>query len=581
MYYQRDLPAGGPLFLSGGGLLEARDIRFAYRPGGIADGPHFAVDGASLCIAPGEVVALVGLNGCGKSTLARALCGSLPLQDGEVMLDGELAAPRELRLAVGYVRQDPKSQIVAPTVFDEVAFGPANLGLPADEIRERVTAVLEACGLADKAAAGTDSLSGGELQRLALAGILVMQPRYLVLDEAAAMLDGRNSEWVRGVARDFASKGGGVLLVTHDADDVLSADRVIAMERGRITWEGLPADAVEVRDVVTCGSWAGAREAIHTPTGSSLFGADESSGRPASIASCAFSSSSFGVSQTQRTVSCGESQRTRGLVASDVCVSADGCELLSGINLVACAGCVTLVTGPSGAGKTTLARVLSGVLPPDSGNVCLSGMDAGSKLWTHVAEDGSVVSDAQGSSRLVRPGMVGLCLQRPEDQFVRPTVLEDVALAPLNLGAGADEALTKAREVLSWLGVPERLWNASPWSLSGGEARLAAIAGAVALDAPAIVLDEPTAGLDVAASERIASLARELTDRGKVVVVVSHDLGLWLPVADETVLLNAGHVTWHGAAASLLKDSAPLEQAGLAVPSPYHIRKGLRRGEAS
>ncbi len=498
------------------------------------------------------------------------------------MLDGELAAPRELRLAVGYVRQDPKSQIVAPTVFDEVAFGPANLGLPADEIRERVTAVLEACGLADKAAAGTDSLSGGELQRLALAGILVMQPRYLVLDEATAMLDGRNGEWVRGVARDFASRGGGVLLATHDADDILSADRVIAMEQGRITWEGLPADAVEVRDVVTCGSWAGAREAIHAPTGSSPLGVDESSGRPASVASCAFSSSSFEVNHTQGASFCDGPQGTRGLVASDVCVSADGCELLSGINLVACAGCVTLVTGPSGAGKTTLARVLSGVLPLDSGNVCLSGMDDSSSSRDACdARRGAGPSDAQGSSRLVRPGMVGLCLQRSEDQFVRPTALEDVALAPLNLGMGKDEALAKAREVLAWIGLPERLWNVSPWSLSGGEVRLAAIAGAVALDAPAIVFDEPTAGLDTAASERIASLARELTDRGKAVVVVSHDLGLWLPTADEAVLLSAGRVTWRGTAASLLKDSAPLEQAGLTAPSPYRIRKGLGRGEAS
>ncbi len=554
-------------------VLEARDIRLAYRSDGAADRPHFAVDGASLFIAPGEVVALVGPNGCGKSTLARVLCGSLSLQEGKALLDGELVSPRELRLVVGYVRQDPKSQIVAPTVFDEVAFGPVNLGLPAAKIRGRVAAALEACGLVEMAVAGTDSLSGGELQRLALAGVLAMRPRYLVLDEATAMLDGKNRGWVRSVVREFARSGGGVLLVTHDAGDVLIADRIVAMDGGCIVWEGLPSDAVERRWAGGCGF--GVRIVM-----SADCNADGSadSGESGSVASnvrpaleghrmqgcgprprvglsedCAATESTGENYALSGAVAYGEP----GLIARDVNVMADGRELLKGVSLEARPGNVTLVSGPSGAGKTTLARVLAGLVSSGAGTVTL------------------------GDAERVRPGMVGLCLQRPEDQFVRPTVLEDVALAPLNLGASKGEALAKAREALSWIGVPERLWDASPWGLSGGEARLAAIAGSVVLDVPAIVLDEPTAGLDSVASERVAQLACELAGQGKAVVVVSHDLGLWLPVADDAVLLSAGRVTWHGAAASLLENPAPLEQAGLTAPSLYRLRGGLGRGEAS
>ncbi len=505
-------------------LLEAKDIWFAYGEAGVRGGA--AVRGASLSLAPGEVVALVGPNGCGKSTLARVLAGALPPQRGDVLIGDGASAEDCDGFDVGYVRQDPKSQLVAPTVFDEVAFGPCNRGLRAEVVRSRVHEALGRVGLSGYEGRLTETLSGGEQQRLALAGVLAMRPRYIVLDEVTSMLDGVARGQIRQLVRDLAESGMGVLLVTHCADDVLASDRVLAMNAGRIVWEGAPEEAVVKRELAWDSECAQTGATSTGPSGEVV---------DASLVPCAAASGAR-------------------LVASDVDVTCDGHKLLSCVSLEAVAGEALLVTGPSGSGKTTLARALSGVLKPDGGEVR--------------------VGCGKEPLELVRPGMVGLCLQRSEDQFLRSTVLEDVAFAPENCGKTHEDAHEVARSVLAKLGVPQGLWESSVYALSGGEARLVAIAGVMAQDAPALVFDEPTAGLDGEAALRVCEVVRALADEGRAVVVVSHELGEWLPVADKAALLHKGELAWNGPACELLD-----EVAGLA-DGPVNIRGAGRSSEA-
>ena len=219
----------------GRAMIRARDIRYRY-PGSSRD----ALSGVSLDVASGELVVLLGANGSGKSTLSRLLARSLELQCGSIEVDDCNLQASTHDGCVGYVRQDPESQFVAPIVFDEVAFGPCNLGLPTEEVRKRVHEALDDCRLLGFGDRAVDTLSGGEKQRLALAGVLAMHPRYLVLDEVMSQLEDASRSSLRGVLRGLTKRGVGILLVSHSPQEAVYADRVVVLEAGRLVWEGAP-----------------------------------------------------------------------------------------------------------------------------------------------------------------------------------------------------------------------------------------------------------------------------------------------------------------------------------------------------
>lgn len=537
-------------------MLQLSDARYAYMVSPQADGGAPAgerqpvLDGASLDVAPGELVCLVGPNGAGKSTLARALCGTVQLDSGSVLLDGKGATSAELHRAVGFVRQDPESQLVAPVVFDEVAFGPCSLGLPEAEIRSRVTKVLAACGLAGFEGRAVSELSGGELQRVALAGVLAMRPGYLALDEVTSQLDASARTDVRAIVRRAVSGGVGVLLVTHDVEEMAAADRVVLMADGRISWAGTPGEFFGDAEVVRRAGLGRvplgelfcrlARDGFligPSLDASRLIGAIEEDG----IAGEAREALGGGRLGEASEPICGISSHTSSLVARDVAVRFEGTAALDGATVTAAPGRVLLVSGRSGSGKSTLAGVLAGVLETDAG-------------------------EARLGDSPVRPGMVGLCQQRAENQLFCDTVLDDVAFGPRNLGAATDEADARAREALRSLGVDEVLWGRSPFALSGGQRRRVALAGVVAMRPGAYVLDEPTNGLDAEGRDQLHAVVRRLAAAGAAAVVISHDVGEWLRVVDDVVLLASGCVAWHGPATQLRGDTAPFAAAGMQPP---------------
>lgn len=525
-------------------MIRARDIRYRY-PGSSRD----ALSGVSLDVAPGEFVVLLGANGSGKSTLSRLLARSLELQCGSIEVDGRNLQASTRDGCVGYVRQDPESQFVAPIVFDEVAFGPCNLGLSAEEVRKRVHEALVDCRLARFEDRAVDTLSGGEKQRLALAGVLAMHPRYLVLDEVMSQLGDASRSSLRSVLRGLARRGVGILLVSHNPQEAAYADRVAVLEAGRLVWEGTPnllfadegrasrvfpgsrlssALTVLVKDECDLASCRTAyqlaslaREASH---GHELLDSLRVGSRRA--ASC-----SGGAAAPS---SCGLSLR-------DIQFNLGGAQILDDVSIEIPSRHLTLVIGPSGAGKSTLARVAAGILEPDAGSVTLAGK--------------SVVR-----------GAIGLALQRPEDQLFLNSVLEDVEFGPVNLGASREEARHRAQRSLKLLKVPEDLWPRSPFQLSGGEKRRVAIAGVIAMSPAALVLDEPTDGLDASCRAILINAVRNLADQGRPVIVVSHDVGEWMYAADDIVLLEGGRIRWRGTPSELASAYEVLERWGVGVP---------------
>lgn len=528
-------------------MIKARDIRYRY-PGSSCD----ALSGVSLDVSSGEFVVLLGANGSGKSTLSRLLACSLELQCGSIEVDGRNLQATTHDGCVGYVRQDPESQFVAPIVFDEVAFGPSNLGLPFEEVRKRVHEALVDCHLTGFEDRAVDTLSGGEKQRLALAGVLAMRPRYLVLDEVMSQLGDASRSSLRGVLRRLAKRGVGILLISHSPQEVVYVDRVVVLESGRLVWESTPNLFFANGDI--------ARRAFPESRLSEALvmlakeGCDFAENRTASqLASFA------------REVNCGHklldllhvaSRRAAssscGLSLREIQLNFGDAQILDGVSLEILSRHLTLVIGPSGAGKSTLARVAAGVLEPDAGSVTLAGK--------------SVVR-----------GAIGLALQRPEDQLFLNSVLEDVEFGPLNLGVSREEARRRAQCSLKLLKVPEGFWSRSPFQLSGGEKRRVAIAGVIAMSPAALVLDEPTDGLDASCRTILINAVRSLADQGQPVIVVSHDVGEWMYVVDDVVLLEGGRIRWRGTPPELAAAHGVLERLGVGVPLELALLGELAR----
>ena len=226
-------------------FISIRDVRFSYDE--VAEGKPvtYAVDGVSLDIEEGEFVAVIGHNGCGKSTLAKHLNAMLLPDSGKVIVDGDDTSIEEktfdIREKVGLVLQNPDNQLVASIVEEDVAFGPENLGVEPEEIRRRVDKALKAVDMYEYREHAPHKLSGGQKQRVAIAGILAIQPQCIVLDEPTAMLDPSGREEVISTLlklnRDNKIT---VVLITHYMDEAVLADRVVVMDSGKIVTQGTP-----------------------------------------------------------------------------------------------------------------------------------------------------------------------------------------------------------------------------------------------------------------------------------------------------------------------------------------------------
>ena len=224
-------------------MIQAKDVRFRYDP----ETPVYAVDGASLTVRRGKFVAVLGANGCGKSTLAKHFNAILLPEAGTVLVEGMDTADEEklydIRQTVGMVFQNPDNQIVATVVEEDVAFALENLGVPPAEIRTRIDDAMEMAGIYKHRLKAPHKLSGGQKQRVAIAGVIAMRPDCLVLDEATAMLDPRGREKVmktiRHLNRDF---GITVVAITHYMEEAAQADRVLVMSEGRVVLEGTPKE---------------------------------------------------------------------------------------------------------------------------------------------------------------------------------------------------------------------------------------------------------------------------------------------------------------------------------------------------
>ena len=493
-------------------IVSARSLSYRYPDTGSP-----ALRDLDLEVEAGEALLLCGRSGSGKSSLLRALCGLVPhYHGGEVSgslavcgLDVRDHGPAELGGLVGLVAQDPEAQVVATTVRGELELPLELRGEPPAARARAVEEVSLALRIADLLERPTDTLSGGELQRVALGAALVLRPRLVLLDEPTSQLDPVAGEELVGLLRRLNEEWGmAVILAEHRIERCLAAaDRVVAMADGELRFDGPPAEF---------GEWAIAGDpALATPA-ARMFSLAGVRPLPVSVKDArrimirnrievaAASDDDPGPRRPRRRPS------KPALHVRDLWIDLDGHEVLRGVSLAVEAGERVALMGRNGAGKTTLLRAIAGLVEPASGRVA--------------AQD-----------------RCALLPQSPGDLFVRERVGDELP--------GEPGATALRRVGLGWA------TDADPRDLSGGERQRLALAIVMAGRGPepgAVCLDEPTRGMDGARKQALVRWLEELADAGAAVVVATHEVEFAARFADRVVLLGDGVVIADAAADEVL-----------------------------
>lgn len=508
-------------------------------------GAQFSLSDINLSLKTGERLLIVGKNGAGKSSLIKLLAGHMPLQTGIIRCGADVFSARSpvsrsfLSHRVGFIHQDPQLACVSPLVRASLAFALVQQGLAKDEIDERIHKALSAVG----AEALTDrvcyELSGGEMARVALAQALAKQPSFLVLDEAFSGLD----PWAHRELRDLVSRlmresshPLGVLEISHDPRDIEGATSVCVLAQGRAYAQVAPQEFLASKELMLQAGFV-----THAPAPAPA---------QAALAPCAhvLTASALVLQPQFQGLFAARAERrptahVRTAPASSLAQASHHLTLQSGT--------LHLLIGASGVGKTTLALTLAGACVPLSGSVHF---------------DGNAPS----------LGRIPFVFQRTEDALFCPSVLDEVAYGLVQKGMSAKQAHLRARKKLSILGVPEALFHANPYELSGGMRHLVGLAAAFALEAPAYILDEPSVGLDDPACRRLIAHIQELLARGVLILLITHDAALWEPLHPHVLALTEGR-----AVKSLTEDEARALFCALHAPDMFTAPAALKNSAAS
>lgn len=527
-----------------------------------------------MTVEPGEVVLVLGPSGSGKSSLAMALNGLIPHSvpatlEGTVLVSGvdtTTGSVPALSTNVAMVFQDPDAQMVTATVLDEVCFGPENLGRDVDDILRSAHDALRIVGLWDRRDDSPDVLSGGGRQRLAIACALAMDAPVLVLDEPTANLDPVGIREVYRALAAIVERGDrSIVLIEHNLDAAMDlVDRVLVLDgAGRQVFLGDARTVLtdHTEELAALGVWLpvatlAALQLRHVgidlrpipltpPELTAALEAIPTLPEPHSIVTRERGFLEGPMIRVEHLSLTRGRGRRAAAVLHDVCFELD-------------AGSFLAVVGTNGAGKTSLAQAIAGVIRPPRGTVSLSGLDP------------ARIDVATLTSR------IGFVFQNPEHQFVTYTVADELAHG-LRL-RGIDEAIVTQRveTMLERFGLTE-LRDQHPFLLSGGQKRRLSVGTAMIAGAGILVLDEPTFGQDQGRAAEVLAILRDLNEAGSTVVIVSHDLQLVADYASHVAVMQNGHLVGFGPSDEILSDAALIDAAGLWQPPLAHAMRALTR----
>jgi len=517
----------------------------------------------------------MGENGAGKSTLCQMLNGIIPNSfggrlAGKVLihgLDTQSAGISELATKVGIVLEDPETQLFTTSVESEVAFGPENLNLPVDEIRQRVAWALEVVGLSGYQERMPTALSGGQKQRLAIAANIAMRPDILVLDEATSQLDPVGVEEVLAVARDLNKKYGITIVMATDASEMIARlmDRVVVLDQGKLVTEGTPRQVFADMDLFQ-------KFMIRAPQVSQLAAQLKDAGHPLPVFPITVDEARTGLLQT---VGDGGSPhpapaevKKPGPAGGDPIVSVQHLDYVyqplnvhavRDVSFDIARGQFVALIGQNGSGKTTVLKNLLGLLRPTGGQVLVAGQDTRTTAVAEMARH------------------VGFVLQNPDQQLFADTVEQEVAYGPANLGLDKAAVEQRVADALKLVGLEEKRLEFPP-ALPKGERAKVVIASALALDPEIIVLDEPTTGQDFKGCHQIMQIARQLHEQGRTVIFVTHHMALVAEYAERVIVMTGGKLLLDDATVNVFSRPEVVRQASIIPPQITELGQSLPAG---
>jgi energy-coupling factor transporter ATP-binding protein EcfA2 len=511
--------------------------------------PRPALGGIDCEVPAGALAVVMGATGAGKSTLARCLTRLVPCfvpadLSGEVRLfDVSLDGRRvgELAGTIGMVLQDFEAQLFSTDVTQEIVFGLEQTAVPPDEMPARVTRALGAVGLAGFEGRDPTTLSGGEKQRLAIAGLLALRPRIMVLDEPTTDLDPAGRVEVFHVLARLREDGLTLLLIEHDTAAAESADLLVLLSDGRILAQGPPAKLLA--DVETCVT-AGIRP--HDVC--RVFAALGLRDAPLDVEEAATRLRDAGLVPGARPVSDPVPPSRPPLIELSGVGHhyPDGRRALADVTLTIGRGEFVAIVGPNGSGKTTLAKHLNGLLRPTEGQVRLGGKDVTTLPLEALAQQ------------------VGYVFQDPDHQLFAATVAEEIAFGPENCGLPPVVVEARVAEALDAVDLRER--DADPFLLDKGARQRLAVASILALRPDALVLDEPTTGLDFREQRRMLALLDRLHEAGRTIVIITHTPWVIAEHAERVILLGGGRLRYDGPLRPFFADERLTAEASFRAP---------------
>lgn len=540
-------------------------------------GTHRAIDEVNLDIEPGQFIAILGHNGSGKSTLAKHMNAILVPSGGTMWVDGKDTKEEEnlwdVRQTAGMVFQNPDNQIIGTVVEEDVGFGPENLGVSTEEIWQRVEKSLSAVGMIEYRHHSPNKLSGGQKQRVAIAGVVAMCPKCIVLDEPTAMLDPNGRKEVLRTVEELRKREHvTVILITHYMEEVIGADRVIVMDQGHVVMDGTTREIFSQVELlkkyrldvpqVTMLAHGLKQRGLYIKEG--ILTTNELIEALEKVGDWRQNQKKTYVGHAETVVKKEKKENPILKLEHIEYVYSSGTayekRALKDINLDIYEGEFVGVIGHTGSGKSTMIQHLNGLMKATSGALYYNGEN---------------IYDEKYNLRQLRNN-VGLVFQYPEHQLFEIDVLTDVCFGPKNQGLTEEECKKRAIEALELVGLSEKYYDTSPFDLSGGQKRRVAIAGVLAMRPKVLVLDEPTAGLDPKGRDEILDqIAYLQKERNLTVILVSHSMEDIAKYVDRIVVMNKGRKMYDGEPKEVFAHYKELEKVGLAAPQVTYIMHAL------
>ncbi|OEU74650.1 MAG: cobalt ABC transporter ATP-binding protein [Desulfuromonadales bacterium C00003107] len=540
--------------MSAGEVVTIKDLQFRYR-----GEKEWALDGITLDIPKGEFLVVMGASEAGKSTLATCLNGLIPHYmrgrlNGDVIVLGqntkESTVP-QLAEDVGIVFQDFEAQLFSTNVELEVAFGPENFGVSREEMKRRIDENLKYVGLEEFRNRPPFTLSGGQKQKLAIASVLAMQPKILVMDEPTTDLDPISKQGIFEIINKLRQSDDRTLIVVeHETEETLDADRIVLIQDGKIVKSGPVREILQdVESLEELGVMPlGIPKFFNSVNPSSQLPLTPEEGVEA------FKQANLQISDKKYKELVLEEEETAGKFSTPVIQCTDlehtypnGVNALQGIDLEINLGEMVAIIGQNGSGKTTLAKHFNGLLMPTGGDIRVN----------------DIPTSDQGIFKLGQ--RVGYVFQNPDHQIFSEFVFDEVAFSPRLRNVPEDEVKERVSEALEAVGLVG-YEQEDPFSLTKSGRQRVAVAAVLAIQPDVLILDEPTTGLDYKEQRSMMDMVKRLNERGSTTIFITHHMWVVAEYAQKVFVIKDGKILLKGSTREVFSYEELLEESFLRPP---------------